>query len=95
MNIVWTVEKLTRRETDGYVTMASIKVSHDDGIGNDFIALAVSWPDGELKIPYEQLTQNEVMEWVFQSVDKQQIENALINQPKQTGCLISGLPWNN
>lgn len=95
MNIIWTVEKLTRRESDGYVTMANLKVSQDDGIGNNFITVVVSWPNGDLKIPYEQLTESEIMQWVFQSVDKQQIENALNNQPKQTDHLISSLPWNN
>lgn len=93
MNIVWKIEKLTRRESDGYVTAANVKVYVDDGIGNNFVTLACSWPNGELKMPYEQLTEDEVLSWVYQSVNKESVEESLILQPTKPEIVVSGLPW--
>lgn len=93
MSIVWKIEKLNSRKSDGYVTAANVKVYVDDGIGNNFIELACSWPNGELKMPYEQLTQNEVLSWVYQSVNKALIEESLILQPTKPEAVVSGLPW--
>jgi hypothetical protein len=93
MKIIWKIEKLNRRESDGYVTVANVKVYVDDGIGNNFTELACSWPDGKLETPYEQLTQDEVLTWVFQSVDKTLIEKNLILQPTKPEKIVSGLPW--
>jgi hypothetical protein len=93
MNIVWKIEKLKRRESDGYVTSADVKVYVDDGIGNNFITLACSWPNGQLKMPYEQLTQDEVLSWVYQSINKESVEESLILQPTKPEIVVSGLPW--
>lgn len=93
MNIIWKIEKLNRRESDGYVTAANVKVYVDDGIGNNFIELACSWPHGELKTPYEQLTQDEVLSWVYESVNKASIEESLILLPTKPEVVVSGLPW--
>ena len=93
MNIVWKIEKLKRRESDGFVTAANVKVYVDDGIGNNFVTLACSWPNGELKMPYEQLTEDEVLSWVYQSVNKESVEESLILQPTKPEIVVSGLPW--
>jgi hypothetical protein len=93
MNIVWKIEKLNSRESDGYVTAANVKVYVDDEVVNNFITLSCSWPDGEIKIPYEQLTQNEVLLWVYESVNKELIEESLIIQPTKPEKVVSGLPW--
>lgn len=93
MNIVWKIEKLKRRESDGFVTAANVKVYVDDGIGNNFVTLACSWPNGELKMPYEQLTEDEVLSWVYQSVNKESAEESLILQPTKPEKVVSGLPW--
>jgi hypothetical protein len=93
MNIVWKIEKLNSRESDGYVTSANVKVYIDDEIGNDFITLSCSWPNGELKIPYDKLTQKEVLSWVYESVNKELVEESLIMQPRKPEKVVSGLPW--
>jgi hypothetical protein len=93
MNIVWKIENLTHRDSDGYVTTANVKVYVDDGIGNDFIILACSWPNGELETPYAQLTENQVMNWVFQTVDKEAVEASLISKLTKAPKLNVGLPW--
>jgi hypothetical protein len=93
MNIVWKIEKLNSRESDGYVTSANVKVYVEDGIGNNFIELACSWPCGELKTPYEQLAQDEVLSWVYESVNKKSVEESLILQPTKPEKIVSGLPW--
>jgi hypothetical protein len=93
MSILWKIEKLNRRESDGYVNVANVKIYVDDGIGNNFIELACSWPNGEIKTPYEQLTQNEVLSWVYKSVNKTLIEESLTLQPTKPEKIVSGLPW--
>jgi len=93
MNIVWKIEKLNSRKSDGYVTSANVKVYIDDGIGNNFIELACSWPNGEMSTPYEQLTENQVLSWVFVSCDKESVEESLTRQIPETTKIVSGLPW--
>jgi hypothetical protein len=93
MNIVWKIEKLNSRESDGYVTSANVKVYVDDGIGNNSIELACSWPNGEMSTPYEQLTENQVLSWVFASCDKEAIESSLVSQLTKAPKLNVGLPW--
>jgi hypothetical protein len=93
MDIVWKIEKLNRRESDGYVTAANVKVYADNGIGNNFIELACSWPNGEMLTPYEQLTENQVLSWVFASCNRQSVEDNLTCQISKTTKIVSGLPW--
>ena len=93
MKFKWEIEKLNRRKSSGYVYSADVRVSVDDGIGNNFTTLTCSWPNGELEIPYDQLTQDEVLEWVYQSVNKEAIEEGLTLQLTETEVHISGLPW--
>ena len=93
MDIVWKIEKLNRREFDGYVTVANVKVYANDGIGNNFIELACSWPNGEMLTPYEQLTENQVLSWVFASCNRQSVEDSLTCQILKTTNIVSGLPW--
>jgi len=93
MDIVWKIEKLNSRESDGYVTSANVKVYVDDSIGNNFITLACSWPHGEMSTPYEQLTETKIMNWVFASCDKEAIESSLVSQLTKAPKLNVGLPW--
>lgn len=93
MKIAWKIENLNYRKSDGYVTTANVKVYVDDEIGNDFITLACSWPNGELQTPYEQLTDSQIMDWVLQSVDKEAVEASLISQLTKVPALNVGLPW--
>ena len=93
MKIAWKIENLNYRKSDGYVTTANVKVYVDDEIGNDFITLACSWPNGELQTPYEQLTDSQIMDWVLQSVDKEAVEASLISQLTKVPTLNVGLPW--
>ena len=93
MKIAWKIENLNYRKFDGYVTTANVKVYVDDEIGNDFITLACSWPNGELQTPYEQLTDSQIMDLVLQSVDKEAVEASLISQLAKVPALNVGLPW--
>ena len=98
MNIVWKIEKLNSRDSDGYVTAANVKVYVDDGIGNNFITLVCSWPNGEIRtlargdsfIPYDQLTEAQVLAWCFEPVvttwtDRDNVEQSSISLVKEEG----------
>lgn len=93
MNIVWKIEKLNSRESDGYVTSANVKVYVDDEVVNNFITLSCSWPNGEIETPYAQLTENQVLSWVFASCDKETIEDSLTCKIPETTKIVSGFPW--
>lgn len=93
MNIVWKIENLIHRQSDGYVTSANVKVYVDDEVVINFITLSCSWPNGQIETPYAQLTENQVMDWVFQSVDKETIEASLISQLTKSLTVNVGLPW--
>jgi len=92
----WKVTQLKRKLDTGLVFNAFYEVSATDG---EFSAetngrVSLGQPDSENFIPYEDLTESVVLNWVYEKVGKE-MENLLLenieNQknPKEA----SGLPW--
>jgi hypothetical protein len=94
MNITWSISQLDRKTADGFVTCAHWTVSATDG---DFSAGAYGTCgfDGELTTPYESLTKEQVLEWVWQTVDKDAYEASLATQieAQKNPVSASGIPW--
>jgi len=94
MEITWNIAQLDRKTTDGFVTTAHWTVSATDG---DFYASSYGTCgfDGELTTPYESLTKEQVLEWVWQTVDKDATEASLASQIEAQKNLVSatGVPW--
>jgi hypothetical protein len=65
----WKIVQLDRKTADGFVTTAHWDVTLTDG---EYSARAYGTCgfDGELTTPYENLTEAQVLEWVWASVDK-------------------------
>jgi cellobiose phosphorylase len=95
MTIQWKIENLKHRENDGYVESANVKIYFDDESSIQEIYLDCSWNDGQINVAYEKLTENVVLGWVWQSVDKEFIEHSLLIQSQEHQKLKSGLPWAN
>ena len=94
MEITWNIEQLDRKTADGFVTTAHWTVTATDG---DYSAGSYGSCgfDGELTTPYESLTKEQVLGWVWQTVNKEETEASLAAQieAKKNPVLATGVPW--
>ena len=94
----WIIATLERNTSDGGVVVAHWRVTEQDG---DYTASAYGTcgftPDASAEgfVPFEQLTEADVLTWVYASVDKDATEAALtanIEQQKAPAT-ETGVPW--
>lgn len=92
--IVWNVSQLDRQTSDGFVTTAHWQAVATDGDYSASVVNTCSWT-GEPTVSYDSLTQDDVLAWVWQSVDKEAVEAALEAQidEQKAPKIASGLPW--
>ena len=92
----WKIVQLDRKTADGFVTTAHWTVTATDG---DYSAGAYGACgfDGELTTPYESLTKEQVLGWVWQTVNKEETEQTLAGQieAKKNPVSATGVPWAN
>ena len=94
----WTIATLERNTADGGVVVAHWRVTEQDG---DYTASAYGTcgftPDASAEgfVPFEQLTEADVLAWVYASVDKDATEAALVADIEQQKAPVTatGLPW--
>jgi hypothetical protein len=90
----WNIVELNRKTADGFVTTAHWTCTATDG---DFSANAYGSVgfSGVLVTPYENLTQEQVLGWVWEQINKNEIEanlTAQINAQKNP-VSVTGVPW--
>jgi hypothetical protein len=98
MTIYWSISQMDRNAANGGVTMAHWNVSAVDG---DHAASAYGTagftPDASAAgfVPYANLTEADVLAWVWGSVDKDAAEASLAQQieAKKNPITLNGLPW--
>jgi hypothetical protein len=96
MTTTWTISQLDRRTSDGFVTTAHWSCSAQDGDYSSRVYSTCSWPDGQPVIPYADLTQEEVLGWIWASgVDKDATEAAVAAQieAQKNPVSATGVPW--
>ena len=96
MNITWSISNLDRRTSDGFVTTAHWIATAVDGEVSASIYATVGWSEGSPTVPYESLTPEAVLAWVWASgVDKAATEAALANKiaAEKNPVSATGLPW--
>ena len=95
MTTTWTISTLERETSNGFVTTAHWQATAVDGDYTASIYSTCSWADGTPTIPYASLTEAEVLNWVWESVDKQATEDALAAQIalQKAPVTASGTPW--
>jgi len=95
MTTTWTISQLDRNTADGFVTTAHWQATAVDGEHTASIYSTCSWADGTVNTPYADLTQEIVLGWVWESVDKQATEDALAAQIalQKNPVQASGTPW--
>jgi hypothetical protein len=94
MEITWNISQLDRRTSDGFVTTAHWQASAVDGDFSASTYATCGW-DGEPAVPYDSLTKEQVLEWVWQSVNKTEVESNLANQidVQKNPVTATGVPW--
>jgi len=91
----WTISQLDRNTANGFVTTAHWQATAVDGEHTASIYSTASWADGTVNTPYENLTPETVLGWVWESVDKTATEAALAAQIalQKAPVTASGTPW--
>ena len=94
--ITWNISQLDRQTADGFVTTAHWQANATDGDYSASVISTCSWSDGTATIPYADLTKDAVLAWVWESVDKDAVEESLLAQIAEQKAPVkaTGVPWN-
>jgi len=96
MNIVWKIVELNRNTVDSFVTTAHWTATAND---SNYSAYAYGTCDliGKLTTPYEKLTEEQVLDCVWESLDKSAIEASLAAEIEKKKNFIhtEKVPWGN
>ena len=96
MATTWTITQLDRQTSNGFVTVAHWQASAVDGDYSASTYATSSWADGTPTIPYADLTQEEVLGWIWANgVDKEAVEASLQAQidAQKNPVIATGVPW--
>jgi len=94
----WTISQMERQTDTGGVVTAHWRVSAQDG---EYTASSYGTagftpdPNTEGFVPFDQLTEDDVLVWVHASVDKDEMEANLAAQieEQKAPATVSGTPW--
>ena len=91
----WTIAQLDRQTSDGLVTTAHWRVDAVDGEHSAGSYGTVGFERGETFIAYDSLTEAQVIAWVKDKLDVEEIEAGLQAQiaAKKAPTTAAGVPW--
>jgi hypothetical protein len=97
MEFTWNVVQMDRLTSDGFVVTVHYTVNAVDGDYTAYTYGTVGYteqPDGQY-IPYAELTKDEVIGWVKNSLGEETVEEALTAQieAQKNPVQTSGMPW--
>lgn len=95
--ITWTVTQTDYETSNGFITTAHWTASAVDGDYTASIYSTSSWASGTPTIPYVQVTEAEVLNWIWANgCDKQATEDALAANIalQKNPTQASGTPWS-
>jgi len=93
---IWTISQLDRQTSDGFVTTAHWQATAVDGDYSASTYATCSWSDGTPTVAYADLTQEQVLGWIWANgVDKDAVEASLAAQieAKKNPTTATGVPW--
>lgn len=93
----WTISTLDRDVATGFVKTAHWQATAVEGDYTASIYSTCSWDEGTPTIPYDSLTQETVLSWVWANgVDKQATEDALADNIalQKNPVTATGTPWS-
>ena len=93
--ITWKINNLERQTSDGLVTVVHFGATAVDGDYAASIVNTQALERGDSFVNYDTLTQETVLGWLWQKVDKDTVEAALTAQINAQKAPVSanGLPW--
>ena len=94
----WTIAQLERNTSDGGVVVAHWRATLTDG---DYSASSYGTagftpdPTAPDFVPFDDLTEADVLAWVYESVDKDATEESLASQieDQKAPQTVAGTPW--
>lgn len=95
MTINWKISTCDRDVATGFIKTAHWQCSGVDGDFNGSVYSTCSWAVGTPSIPYANVTEAQVLAWVWESVDKEATEAAVAAQieAQKNPVTASGTPW--
>lgn len=94
----WTISNLDRRTSDGFIKVAHWQCTGADGDITSSVYATCSFEDGTPVIPYENVTEAEVLNWIWNhGVDKDATEASIAARIEtlKNPVEASGVPWSN
>ena len=92
----WTISTTNYEVSNGFITTAHWTASAVDGDYTASIYSTCSWADGSPTVPYADVTEAEVVQWVWDSgVSKDATEAALAQniELQKNPVTATGTPW--
>jgi hypothetical protein len=93
----WTIQQMDRLTSDGFVVTVHYNVSAVDGdyTASTYGTVGYTEQPGEQYTPYDQLTEQQVVGWVQESLGKDTVEASLDSQieAQKNPVQESGMPW--
>jgi hypothetical protein len=96
MTTTWTITQTDYETANGFITTAHWTASAVDGDYTASIYSTCSWADGSPTIPYADVTEAEVLQWVWdRGVSKDATEAALAQniELQKNPVTATGTPW--
>jgi hypothetical protein len=93
----WKITQCDRLTADSFITTAHWTATATDGEYSASIYSTCSWADGSPTIPYSDVTEAEVLQWVWDSgVSKDATEAALAQniELQKNPVTATGTPWS-
>ncbi len=93
----WQVVQMDRLTSDGFVVTVHYNVSATDGdySASTYGTVGYTEQPDESYMPYDELTQEQVVGWIQESLGKDTVEASLAGQieAQKNPTQVSGLPW--
>ena len=98
MEFTWNVVQMDRQSATGFVTTVHYTVSAQEDDLNALTYGTVSYSQAEDQeiIPFDDLTKEDVIAWVQDSLGQETVEDSLTAQieAQKNPVQLSGLPWS-
>ena len=97
MTTTWTITQTDYETSNGFIITAHWTATAVDGNYTASIYSTASWQAGTPTIPYASVTDSEVLNWVWETVDKTATDAALAANIdlQKNPVQASGTPWSN
>ena len=96
---IWSIANVERNTSDSGVVLAHWRATATDGEYSASSYGTCSFtpdPDSEGFVAFEALTEADVLEWVYEALDKEAVEASMAAQieAQKAPVTMAGLPWN-